>query len=672
MKNVEDIYRLSPMQQGMLFHTLGAPGAGTYVEQVYWTWRGALDVATLQRAWQRLVERHTPLRTAFFWENMKEPLQAVRGKVEAAPRLEDWSDVSPEAQEARFAELLEREQRQDFTLSAAPLVRLTVVRLGPALARCIVSYHHLVMDGWSLPVCLRELFLAYDALARGESPPLEPARPYRDYIVWLSKQERAEAERFWRERLRGFTSATPLVTDRSAEPGTKVEAYHSESLGLGTALTARLAGFTRQHQVTLSTLVQGAWALLLGRYSGQDDVAFGTVVSGRPASLPGVDTMLGTFINTQVSRVHLPASGAVLPWLKALQAGQLAARAFEHVSLVDVQGWSEVPRGQPLFESLVVFENLPRRGLSPEMTARLPVEGFTRTDARTGYPLIFVVLPDATETELQFTYDVARFDAVTVRRMLGHVATLLQSLVEGVEGKLADLSMVSPEEARRLASWNDTRVEYPTGDCLHSLFEAQVRRSPDAVALEFEGSRLTYAELDARANQLAWHLRSLGAGPESLVGICLERSLEMVVALLGTLKAGAAYVPIDPGYPRERLAFMLADSAPRVLLTQQHLLPGLPPCPAPVLCLDTQGSSVAAHPTTAPEARATPRSLAYVIYTSGSTGRPKGAMNEHGAVCNRLHWMQQAYALGPGDAVLQKTPFSFDVSVWEFFWPLMT
>ncbi|NMO13901.1 non-ribosomal peptide synthase/polyketide synthase [Pyxidicoccus fallax] len=672
MKNVEDIYRLSPMQQGLLFHTLGAPGQGTYVEVVHWTWNGEVDLPTLQRAWQRLVERHPALRTAFFWENMKEPIQAVRRKVDAVARLEDCSSVPPEGREARFAEVLEREARQDFNLSAAPLARLTVVRFGPTLTRCIIAYHHLVMDGWSLPVGLRELFLTYDALTRGEEPPLEPTRPYRDYIVWLSKQERSEAEHFWRERLRGFTAATPVPADRPATPDAKVEAYAVESLGLGTALTARLAAFTRQHQVTLSTLVQGAWALVQGRYAGQDDVAFGTVVSGRPPGLPGVDTMLGTFINTQVTRVRLPSGSTVLPWLKALQTELLAARAFEHVSLVDVQGWSEVPRGQPMFDTLVIFENMPRRGLSPEMTARLPVDGFARTGARTGYPLIFTVLPDASETELCFTFDAGRFDTTTLRRMLGHVATLLRSLVEAPEAKLADVSMLPPEEARRLAEWNDTRVEYPADGSLHSLFEAQARRTPDAVALQFEDSRLTYARLDARANQLAHQLHSLGVGPESRVGVCLERSVEMVVALLGVLKAGAAYVPLDPGYPQERLAFMLADSEPRVLLTQQHLLARLPSSSVPVLCLDSQWPLVAQQPESSPGVTVTPRGLAYVIYTSGSTGRPKGAMNEHGAVLNRLHWMQQAYGLGPGDSVLQKTPFSFDVSVWEFFWPLMT
>ncbi|MCY1043070.1 amino acid adenylation domain-containing protein, partial [Corallococcus sp. bb12-1] len=663
MKNVDDIYRLSPMQQGLLFHTLGAPG--TYVEQVYWSWRGDLDVATLQRAWQRMVERHTPLRTAFFWEGMKDPLQAVRRKVEPTWRLEDWTQVPAEAQEARFAARLEADQREGFNLSAAPLLRFTLVKCGPALTRCMLSYHHLVMDGWSLPVCMRELFLTYDALSRGEEPQLEPARPYRDYIGWLSKQDRDQAERFWRERLAGFRSATPLAADRAAGHGSEVESYGTESLRPGAVLSGRLAAFTRQHQVTLSTLVQGAWALALGRYSGQDDVAFGTVVSGRPPSLPGVDSMLGTFINTQVSRVRLPPDATVLSWLKALQTEQFAARDFEYVSLVDVQGWSDVPRGQPVFESLVIFENLPRRGLAPEMTARLPVEGFARTHARTGYPLSFVVMPDATDLELQLTYDEARFDGATVRRMLGHVATLLQSLLEAPEARLSGLTLLSPEEERQLQQWNDTRAAFAEDTCLPALVQAQARRTPEAVAVLFEDAQLTYAELEARANQLAHHLRSLGAGPGATVGLCVERSIEMVVGLLGVLKAGAAYVPIDPSYPKDRIAFMLADAAPRVLLTQQRLVSQLPATQARLLCLDSDGASVARQPTDAPEVPLTPGHPAYVIYTSGSTGQPKGTLIPHRALANHMAWMVSTFGLGATERVLQKTPLSFDASVWE-------
>ncbi|RKI15449.1 amino acid adenylation domain-containing protein, partial [Corallococcus praedator] len=671
MKNVDDIYRLSPMQQGLLFHTLGAPG--TYVEQVYWSWRGELDVATLQRAWQRMVERHTPLRTAFFWEGMKDPLQAVRRKVEPTWRLEDWTQVPPEDQEARFAARLEADQREGFNLSAAPLLRFTLVKCGPALTRCMLSYHHLVMDGWSLPVCMRELFLTYDALSRGEEPQLDPARPYRDYIGWLSKQDRAQAERFWRERLAGFHAATPLAADRPAGHGSEVEAYGTRSLRPGAALSGRLATFTRQHQVTLSTLVQGAWALTLGRHSGQEDVAFGTVVSGRPPSLPGVDGMLGTFINTQVSRVRLPSDTSVLSWLKALQAEQFAARDYEYVSLVDVQGWSDVPRGQPLFESLVIFENLPRRGLASEMTARLPVDGFARTHARTGYPLSFVVLPDATDLELQLTYDEARFDAATVQRMLGHVATVLESIVGAPEARLADVSLLTPEERQQvLHAWNDTRAEYPSSEGIASLFESQARRTPDAIALSFEGQSLTYAQLDALSNQLARRLQELGVRPGDFVALSLERSFELVVSILAVLKTGAAYVPLEASHPRERLALMLQDVGARLLITRQRFADALSPLVPATLCLDedwrAQLASLSDSTLEVPGLGGD--SLAYVMFTSGSTGRPKGVCVPHRAVVRLVHG-NRFMRFGPQEVFLQLAPAAFDASTLEVWGALL-
>ncbi|RKH43053.1 non-ribosomal peptide synthetase, partial [Corallococcus sicarius] len=671
MKNVDDIYRLSPMQQGLLFHTLGAPG--TYVEQVYWSWRGELDVPMLQQAWQRMVGRHTPLRTAFFWEGMKEPLQAVRRLIEPTWRLEDWTQVPPEAQEARFAARLEQDQREGFNLSAAPLLRFTLVRCGPALTRCMLSYHHLVMDGWSLPVCMRELFLTYDALSRGEEPKLEPARPYRDYIGWLSKQDRGQAERFWRERLEGFRAATPLASDRPSAPGTEVEAYGTQSLRPGAGLSGRLSAFTRQYQVTLSTLVQGAWALTLGRYSGQDDVAFGTVVSGRPPSLPGVDGMLGTFINTQVSRVRLPSDASVLTWLKALQAEQFAARDYEYVSLVDVQGWSDVPRGQPLFESLVIFENLPRRGLAPEMTARLPVEGFARTHARTGYPLSFVVLPDATDLELQLTYDEARFDAATVQRMLGHVATLLESILGAPEARLADVTLLTPEERQQvLHAWNDTRAEFPASEGIPSLFEAQAHSTPDAIALSFQGQSLTYAQLDALANQLARRIQELGVRPGDFVVLGLERSFELVVSLLAVLKAGAAYVPLEVSHPRERLALMLQDVGARLLITRERFADTLSPLVPATLCLDADWrAQLASVPDSALEVSgAGGDSLAYVMFTSGSTGRPKGVCVPHRAVV-RLVRGNGFMRFGPREVFLQLAPAAFDASTLELWGALL-
>ncbi|MFY0563639.1 amino acid adenylation domain-containing protein [Archangium lansingense] len=672
MKNVEDIYRLSPMQQGMLFHVLQSPGTGTYVEQVYWMWRGPLDTEQLRRAWQKTVERNTALRTAFFWEGMPEPLQAVRRKVELGCQELDWRDVPTSEQEARFTELLEKDQLQGFNLSAAPLVRLCVVRVTSEQYRCLLTYHHLVMDGWSVPLCLREAFLHYDAALRGSEAKLEPARLYRDYIAWLAKQDRAEAERYWKQALRGFTAPTPLRVERASTRTTPgAERYGGETLRLPESLGMKLSALTRQHQLTLSTLIQGAWALLLGHYSGNVDVAFGTVVSGRPPALPGVDTMLGTFINTLVSRVKLPSQSQVLPWLKQLQAEQLDARRFEYLSLVEVQGCSEVPRGQPLFHSLVVVENLPRRGLPAEMTGRLPVEGFTRTEGRTGYPLTVVVLPDV-ELEVQCLYDSERFDAVSIRRMLEHFGTLLCALVETPERRLGELSLLAPEEERRLlAEWSGVRDNAPSGACLMPLFEEQVHRTPEAVALTYEGTRLTYRELDSRANQLAWHLRSLGIGPEVLAALYLERSPELVVAMLGVLKAGGAYVPIDPSVPQERVALLLRDAAPRVVLTQQSLQARLPSSPVPALCLDSGWEEVARHPSQAPAPLATPDNLAYVIFTSGSTGTPKGVMVPHRGVPNLAFAQARAFGVHADSRVLQFASPAFDATVSEVFVTLL-
>ena len=673
MKNVEDIYRLSPMQQGMLFHALQSPGTGTYVEQVYWTWRGPLDTEQLRRAWQKTVERNTALRTAFFWEGMPEPLQAVRGKVELGCQELDWRDVASTEQETRFTELLEKDQLQGFNLSAAPLVRLCVVRVAAEQYRCLLTYHHLVMDGWSVPLCLREAFLHYDAALRGGEAKLEPSRLYRDYIAWLARQDKAEAERYWKQALRGFTAPTPLGVERAstrATPG--AERYGSETLRMPESLGTKLSALSRQHQLTLSTLIQGTWALLLGRYSGNEDVAFGTVVSGRPPALPGVDTMLGTFINTLVSRVKLPAQTQVLPWLKQLQAEQLDARRFEYLSLVEVQGCAEVPRGQPLFHSLVVVENLPRRGLPSEMVGRLPVEGFTRTEGRTGYPLTVVVLPDV-ELEVQFLYDAERFDAASMRRMLEHFGTLLRALVETPERQLGELSLLAPEEERRLLEeWSSSRASSPGGACITPLFEEQVQRTPDAVALTYEGMRLTYRELDSRANQLAWHLRSLGVGPEVLAAIYLERSPELVVAMLGVLKAGGAYVPIDPSVPQERMAWLLRDAAPRVVLTQQSLQDRLPSSQVPALCLDSGWEEIARHPSRAPAPLATPDNLAYVIFTSGSTGTPKGVMVPHRGVPNLAFAQARAFGVRADSRVLQFASPAFDATVSEIFVTLLS
>lgn len=667
-KNIEDAYGLSPMQQGMLFHSLYAPASGVYVEQVSAAVQG-LNIPAFEKAWQQVVERHPILRTAFVWENLENPLQVVGRRVQLPLIVYDWRHSPVEQQ--RIEALLQAERIRGFELSKAPLMRLVLIQLAEDSYHFLWSHHHLLLDGWSTSLILKEVFAFYEAFCQNRDLRLARPRPYRDYIAWLQKQSLSEAEAFWRQTLKGFIAPTPLNVERSfSSLGNSQTDYEEQQITLPTATTAALQSLARQHQLTLNTLVQGAWALLLSRYSGDADVVFGTTVSGRPTTLAGADAMVGLFINTLPVRVQVSPEEFILPWLKQFQTQQAEARQYEYSPLVQIQKWSEVPPGSPLFESIVVFENYP---IDPDMeqgSGNLAIR-HVQVLEQTNYPLTVVARPGL-ELGLNILYDRHRFDFGAIARMLGHLKTLLEGIVANPDRCLWDLPLLTARERQQLLlEWNDTQVAYPHDVCLHQLFEAQVERTPDAIAVVFEHQQLTYRELNQRANRVAHYLQSFGVGAETLVGICQERSLLMVVGLLGILKAGGAYVPLDPTYPKERLAFMLEDAQVPVLLTQQSLVARLPEHKAQVY-LDTDWQLIASERADNPVSGVTDNNLAYVIYTSGSTGKPKGAMNTHRGICNRLLWMQDTYQLTAADRVLQKTPFSFDVSVWEIFWPLLT
>nr|WP_281404395.1 non-ribosomal peptide synthase/polyketide synthase [Pyxidicoccus fallax] len=667
---VEDLYPLSPTQQGLLFHSLLAPSSSTYFEQLSWTVTSSLDLPAFLRAWKVCLQRHTVLRSSFHWEGLDTPLQVVHAQVELPFEMLDWSTLPADEQQARFEQLLLDDQKRGIELRRAPLVRLTAVRLGESSVRFLWSHHHLLLDGWSLGLLISEVFSFYEAFRSGSTPRLSGTRPYRDYIAWLQRRDASTDASFWRSYLEGFSAPTPLPADTRATPPRGQSAEHlSLELGLSAEATASLQALARQHQVTLHTLALASWGLVLSHYSGEQDVVFGNTVAGRPPELPGSDTLVGIFINTLPTRIRVPsASSALGPWLQSLQAQQLELRQFEHSPLVQIQSFSQVPRGASLFDSLLVFENYPLDASLSGSTSSLQVKDVHGYE-RTNYPLTLSVLPGQ-PLRLRASYDSPRFEPASMQRLLEHWRQALISLASAV--RLSDISLLSEAERQQvLVEWNDTRAPLAVDTCIHHLFEAQVARTPDAPALGFEGAWLSYRELEQRSNQLAWHLRSLGVGPEVRVGLCAERSLELVVGLFAILKAGGAYVPLDPSYPRQRLEWMLEDARPAVLLAQPALLTRLPQTPeATVVALNDE--ALRALPTHAPAPLATPDSLAYVIFTSGSTGRPKGAMNAHRAVVNRLLWMQQAHGLSAQDVVLQKTPYSFDVSVWEFFWPLMT
>jgi amino acid adenylation domain-containing protein len=673
---IADVYPASPMQQAMVFHTLQAPSSGVYVGQVALTMSQGLAQEPFARAWERLAARHPVLRTAFVWLDSDRPLQVVLPTVSLEWERGDWRGLTPGEQKERAAEHLAADRRRGFELARAPLMRLALFDLGEAGHRFVWTYHHVLLDGWSLPILLRDLFQLYEEERGGSAAQLPQPPLFRDYIAWLEHQDAGAAEQLWRRTLAGFDEPTPLGADRPVSQAGE-RSVAERRAALTDDGTAALRAFARGHQLTLNTLVQGAWAVLLSRYSGREDIVYGAVTSGRSAPLAGIDSMIGLFINTLPARVEARAEAELLPWLRRLQERQAEERQYEHIPLSQIHGWSGIGRGRQLFESIVAFENYPidesmrqRFGESLGLAAVEFVE-------QTNYPLNLTVLPRM-HLDLRLAYDPRRFDAPAVDRLLGHLQTLLAGMAAAPGKTLGSLPLLSAaEQHQMLAEWNDVASEFEVGseECLHHLFEAQAERAPEAVAVRRGDRSLTYAELNAEADRLAAYLRVLGVGPEVRVGICAERSLEMVTGLLGILKAGGAYVPLDPTYPAERLAFLVEDAlggTGSVLLTQAslaHRFEGL--TDATVVCLDTDWAAIAGESrAVVPAAAPSGDDLAYVIYTSGSTGRPKGVMVHHRGAVNYLRWAVAAYDVADGDGAPVHSSLAFDLTVTSLFAPL--
>jgi amino acid adenylation domain-containing protein/non-ribosomal peptide synthase protein (TIGR01720 family) len=675
-RTVEDVYALSPMQHGLLFHTLFAPDADTYFEQIVCRIEGELDVAAFGRAWQEIVDRHAALRSSFVWDGLKEPVQVVRRDVRFEVETRDVRGLSPAEQAERLEQLLGDERRRGFHLARAPLMRALLVRAGDDAHHFVFGYHHILMDGWSMPLLLKDVLALYASHLCGRGLTAEGARPYRDYIGWLKAQDMSHAETYWRATLNGFTTPTPLPVRATLKPSAS-PSHESRNLSLGAEATAALDAMARRHGLTLSTLVHGAWALLLSRYSGARDVMFGTTVSGRPAALDGVERMIGLFINTLPVRAEVEPAEDLVTWLKALQTRQLELREYEYSPLAQVQGWSGAGVGQPLFESILVFENYPVQGT--EAASGIGTDEDLRVTSvrvfeRTHYPLTLIVMPGR-ELSLLLGYDGARFEADAVERVLEHLRTLLEGIPAAAGRTIAEVRMLSEGERRMLAEWRDiarrSAVVAPDARaCLHEHFERQAALTPDATALYAGDAEFTYRQLNERANQLARLLRERGAGPESLVGVCLSRRAELVVALLAVLKTGAAYVPLDPAYPPARVEWMLADAGARLVVTEEAQRGLLGGAEAKTVCVDSDAALIEVQDGANLCVKVAPENLAYVLYTSGSTGRPKGVAIEHRSAANFIDWTLTEFAPEQLSGVLFATSVCFDLSVFELFAPL--
>ncbi|MGD1909416.1 MAG: amino acid adenylation domain-containing protein, partial [Rivularia sp. (in: cyanobacteria)] len=652
-KNIENIYPLSPMQQGILFHSLLAPDAGAYVPQVCITVDGLTDVIAFQKSWEEVFRRHSILRTAFRWEKRDKPFQVVYRVLDLPWKQQDWRELSSEEQQQKLDEFLEEDRQQGFDLKIAPLFRINLIQLTETRYQLVWTQHHLIIDGWSAGLVLKEVFQLYQVFHKGVDLPIYNIRPYADYIVWLGQQDLSAAKTFWETKLQGFT--TPNILQVKQSPSNLIKPNWSEQeISLPATITNNLKTLAKNHQFTLNTLIQGAFAILLSRYCNQDDIVFGATSSGRPATLTGSESMVGLFINTLPVRVQIDPQASLINWLKQLQTQQVEALQYEYSPLLEIQSWSEIPRGSTLFEHILVFENYPVDASLLKSQAGLKIEKVNSLEW-TSFPLTMLVSA-GNELNFKIKYDSNRFDDSTIENLLVHFSILLESIANNPGYSLIELPLLTDAEQQLLTEWNFTQAEYPK-QCIHELFEAQVERNKNATAVIFEDEQLTYKELNVKANQVAHHLRSIGVKPEVLVGICLERSVEMVISILAILKAGGAYVPLDPDYPLERLNFIQEETQVKTVLTQEKIQEIL--------------SNTAQLSQSNPINNRSLENSIYVIYTSGSTGKPKGVINTHRGLVNRLCWMQQTYQLTTDDRVLQKTPFSFDVSVWEFLWTLL-
>ncbi|SDZ66221.1 non-ribosomal peptide synthetase [Pseudomonas sp. NFIX28] len=656
---IEDIYPLSPMQQGMLFHTLYQQAAGDYINQLRVDVEG-LDPERFQQAWQAALDSHDILRSSFIWQGeLSAPVQIVHKQTSLAFAEHDGRGQAPEALDS----LAEQERQRGFDLGAAPLLRLLLVRTGDNRYHLIYTNHHILMDGWSNSQLLGEVLQRY----AGQPPSHAPGR-YRDYIAWLQRQDAQASERFWKEQLAPLEQPTHLAAAVAHSAEVLAGRGHSACRrNLDARQTQRLGEFARQQKVTVNTLVQAAWLLLLQRCTGQETVVFGATVSGRPAELKGVEQQIGLFINTLPVVATPRPDMRVGDWLQAVQAHNLALRDYEHTPLYDVQRWAGLGR-EALFDNILVFENYP----VSEALAKGAPEGLRFESAgnheQTNYPLTLLVgMGDS--LALEFNYALASFSAAAMARLGEQLENLLLGMLHNAEQRLGELSQLGGAEREQvLHGWNRPARDYPSDACIHRLVEKQALQAPDARAVLFGEQVVSYQELNARANRLAHKLIEAGVGPEVRVGVALQRSPEMVVALLAVLKAGGAYVPLDPDYPQDRLAHMLRDSQAQILLTESALLQVLPSIESlQILQLDGDAGWLDGYSAENPAATATPDNLAYVIYTSGSTGLPKGVAIAHRNVLALIDWSLQVYSPADLQGVLASTSICFDLSVWELF-----
>jgi amino acid adenylation domain-containing protein len=659
--NIEAIYPVTPTQDGMLFHVLYGEGAPLYLQQYTCLIEGRLDAAAFARAWHHVVARHAALRTLITWKGRDRPLQVVLREVEVPWEHQDWRAVPASEQEAALETWLEEDRRRGVDLDAAPLLRFALLSMADDAHRFVFTHHHVILDGWSLGIVLREAFTLYQDFVAGRPASLDAPVPIREFVRWLQERDHTGAQAFWQGRLAGFDEPTELpIADERADRWASRQ--RSIVTTFGEQATATISEALRGRGLTLSTLLRGAWSLVLGRYTRSDDVVFGATVAGRPAELDGALDMVGLFINSVPVRVRIPDAGAVATWLETLQRDQIATSPHEATPLRDVQAWSGVDGGSPLFDTLLVLENVP---------ADLPSGSLGVSEVRylqsSNYPVAILVMPGK-NLEIVLLYDEDRFERDIVERIGRQLFHTVVELASALDGDLSDIDVMSDDEQHEIVNeWNDTDRPFPADRTIHGLVFDVAAAHPERTAVAGAETTLSYRELETRAQRIARRLADAGVGPGDRVAVVLERCPGFVVAAVGVLASGAAYVPIDPGLPAERIGFMLEDTSAAAILTghghaTRPSVLTLEVDPASGVLRDPHedlGARTSADPVTADDD-------AYVLYTSGSTGRPKGVVVTHRNLVASTTARLDVYD-GPVGTFLLLSPFIFDSSVAGLF-----
>ncbi|WP_353961229.1 non-ribosomal peptide synthase/polyketide synthase [Paenibacillus sp. S-12] len=697
---LENVYTLTPLQKGMLFHSLLDADSEAYFEQVTFDLNGSLNVEAFTQGLDTLVQRNEALRTNFITGWRDEPIQVVFRERKCEVYFEDIRSASDEDPEKTIADFVSADKANKFDLAQGSLMRVTVLRTGDESYHVIWSHHHILMDGWCMSFMIKEVFDTYFAFQEKRTLELPPVTSYSRYIEWLEAQDAAKASRYWSEYLAGYDQQTKLPQEKTQLKQGAFEAAEID-VELSKELTGQIERVARQQQVTLNTFMQTVWGLVLQVYNNSEDVVFGSVVSGRPAEIPGIESMIGLFINTIPVRIQGKAEETVADILRKTQDQALASGAYETFPLFEIQSLSEQKRD--LINHIMVFENYPMEEQIEQVVGgdkeALKIANI-QSPEQTNYDLDITVIPEE-HILLRFTYNALTYREEDIRLIHGHFAQALEKVAANPNIRVNQLELLTAAEKDQiLGAFNPAQPEAAPAAAFHRLFEEQAERTPEAEAVVYENDRLTYAELNERANRLAATLRASGIGRETIVGILAERSMDLLVSVLAVWKAGGAYVPLDPDYPADRVRFMLEDSGAKVLLTQTPLreraeawLGEEELALAAVLYLDDEASyseergnaaigfgmvsgkltdavddGDESHPNIGMGSfhEARPEDLAYVIYTSGTTGKPKGVMIEHRSLVNTAAGYRREYRLDQFPVrLLQLASFSFDVFVGD-------